>query len=159
MKKVSGFILLLIIISSFKSTIEISKTIPYFTFYTLEHERFTQDSFDTTRTKLILYFNSECEHCQKQGKWLSKGIDKYPIFETLEMVFVSYEEMNALKSYRDTYNFNRDNITFLQDSRLTFSDKFGVETFPSILIYSKEGKLIKAFEGEIKTAELLGFLK
>ncbi len=160
MKKVVVLILLLvfILISGFKSTQETSKTIPYFTFYTIDSQRFTQDSFDDTRTKLILYFNSECDHCQKQGKWLSKGIEKYPIFETLEMVFVSYEEMASIKNYRDTYNFNQENITFLQDARLTFSDKFGVETFPSILIYSKEGKLIKVFEGEIKASEIIAFI-
>lgn len=135
---------------------EVSKTIPYFTFATLDGKPFVKDSFDTVRTKFIFYFNSECEHCQKQGEWLSKDID---VFKNLEMVFISYEEIDAIKNYRDKYNFNQENITFLEDLRLTFSNLFGAETFPSILIYSKDGKLIKAFRGETKVNEILEFIQ
>ena len=138
-----------------ESNIKAAKTIPYFTFTTLDNHRFTKDDFDNVRTKLILYFNSECEHCEKQGKWLS---DEISSFDDLELTFISFEEMDAIKSYRDKYNFNRKNITFLQDSRLTFSDKFGVETFPSILIYTKEGKLVKKFEGETRVTTILPFI-
>lgn len=157
---VSLFIpIILLVFSSCKTTqnsgVTAAKEIPYFTFYTLDSQRFTKDDFDDKRTKLILYFNSECEHCEKQAKWLSKDIEQ---FKHLEMVFVSYEEMSAIKSFRDLYHFNQKNITFLQDSRLTFSDKFGVETFPSILIYNKKGKLIYKFEGETKVDKLLEYI-
>ena len=162
MKKVSVlifFCVFLMTLSSCKSTqkttIEAAKEIPYFTFTTLDNHRFGKDDLDKVRTKLILYFNSECEHCEKQGKWLSESIDS---FSHLELTFVSFEEMDAIKSYRDTYKFNQENITFLQDTRLTFSDKFGVENFPSILLYSKNGKLIKKFEGETRVKDILPFI-
>jgi len=134
-----------------------SKTseIPYFTFYTLDSQRFTKDSFDDTRLKFIMYFNSECDHCQKQAKWLSKEIES---FSHLEMVFVSFEEMDAIKGFKKHYNFTQKNITFLQDTRLTFADKFKVESFPSILIYSKEGKLLRKYEGQTKVSDLLKFM-
>lgn len=138
-----------------KPSIKAAKTIPYFTFTTLDNHRFTQDNLDKIRPKLFLYFNSECEHCQKQGKWLSEKID---LFDNLELTFVSFEEMDAIKGYRDNYHFNRKNISFVQDTRLTFSDKFGVGNFPSILIYTKDGKLIKKFEGETKIKDILPFL-
>ncbi|PHR69700.1 MAG: hypothetical protein COA67_09865 [Lutibacter sp.] len=162
MKKSSVFILFCVCFMTFssckttqKTNIEATKEIPYFTFTTLDNHRFGKDDFDKTRTKMILYFNSECEHCEKQGKWLSESIDS---FNHLELTFVSFEEMDAIKSYRDKYNFNRDNITFLQDTRLTFSDKFGVGNFPSILLYTKKGKLIKKFEGETRVKDILPFI-
>ncbi len=135
---------------------EISKTIPYFTFATLDGKPFVKDSFDAVRTKFIFYFNSECDHCQKQGKWLSEEIE---VFKDLEMVFISYEELEPIKNYRDKYNFYQENITFLEDTRLTFSNLFGAETFPSILIYSKKGELIKAFKGETKVSEIIEFIQ
>ncbi|AOW21641.1 peroxiredoxin family protein [Urechidicola croceus] len=163
MKKVSLFITFIttfFFINGCNSTKKVSttvaKTIPYFTFTTLDNQNFTKDSFDKKRTKLILYFNSECEHCQKQGDWLSKEIES---FKDLELVFISFEEIDAIKKFRDSYNFNQENLTFLQDTRLTFSYKFGVDTFPSILIYSKNGKLIKAFEGETKPNKIFEFIK
>lgn len=137
-------------------TVNATENIPYFTFTTLDNNKFTKDSFDTERTKFIYYFNSECEHCEKQGKWLAQDMS---IFDNLEVIFISFEEMDAIKNYRDKFNFTKDNITFLQDSRLTFSDKFGVEKFPSILLYNKKGKLIKKFEGETKVKELNNYLK
>ena len=162
MKKSSVLILFCVFfmtLNSCKSTQESSdeaaKEIPYFTFTTLDNHRFGKDDFDNTRTKLILYFNSECEHCEKQGKWLSESIDS---FNHLELTFVSFEEMDAIKKYQDKYNFDQENITFLQDTRLTFSDKFGVENFPSILLYTKKGKLIKKFEGETRVKDILPFI-
>ena len=134
--------------------------IPYFTFYTLDKKPFTKDSLDSDRNKFIFYFNSECEHCEKQGKWLANGIEKnVEEFEDLEMIFISFEERSEIKKYRDKFNFNESNMTFLQDYRLTFSNKFDVETFPSILIYDKKGTLITKFEGETKIENILPFLK
>jgi len=163
MRKISVitlFICSLFTFSSCKSTqkvnIEIAKKIPYFSFATLDRKPFVKDDLDTVRTKLIFYFNSECDHCQKQGKWLSKEID---IFKDLEMIFISYEEKDAIRKYRDKHNFSQENITFLEDYRLTFSNLFGAETFPSILIYSKKGKLIKAFKGETKVNEISKFIQ
>ena len=138
-----------------KATIKATENIPYFTFTSLDNKRFTQDNFDKSRTKFIMYFNSECDHCQKQASWIANDIET---FKNFEMTFISYEEMDAIKSFRDKHNFKQDNITFVQDSRLTFSDKFGVETFPSILFYTKDGKLIKKFEGETKVKEILEYI-
>ena len=138
-----------------KSDVSASEEIPYFTFYTLDSQRFTKDSFDKKRTKLILYFNSECDHCAKQAKWLAKDIH---LFSDLELTFVSFEEMTSIRAFRDKHEFFQKNITFLQDARLTFSDKFGVETFPSILLYSKKGKLIHKFEGETKVDKIFEYL-
>jgi thioredoxin-related protein len=139
-----------------KPIVKAAEDIPYFTFTTLENKRFTKENLDNTRTKLFYYFNSECEHCEKQGSWLSKDID---LFDNLEVIFISFEEMDAIESYKNKFNFERDNITFLQDTRLTFSDKFGVSEFPSIVLYTKNGKLIKKFEGETKVNEIVTTIK
>lgn len=139
-----------------KTSVAATEEIPYFTFYTLNSERFTKDSFDAKRTKLILYFNSECDHCAKQAKWLREEIQ---LFSDLEFTFISFEEMGAIKSFRDKHDFTQPNITFLQDARLTFAKKFGVGEFPSILLYTKKGKLIHKFEGETKVEKILPYLK
>ncbi len=155
--------LLPIVVNSCKSkqqtAIKATDVIPYFTFYTLDHHSFVKDNLDTERTKFILYFNSECDHCQKQARWLKKGMKENPkAFKDLEMIFISFEEMSMIASFRDKYQFTQSNITFLQDSRLTFADKFGVGSFPSLLIYSKDNKLIKKFEGETKIEEIFPFI-
>ena len=143
-----------------QTIVKATEEIPYFTFYTLDQQRFTKDSFDSERMKFIMYFNSECDHCQKQARWLRKGLQENSTsLKDLEMIFISFEEMSMIKEYRDKYQFTQSNITFLQDSRLTFADKFGVGSFPSILIYSKEGKLIKKFEGETKVEDVLPFIR
>jgi len=80
-------------------------------------------------------------------------------FSDLEMIFISFEEMSMIEGFRNKHQFIQSNITFLQDSRLTFADKFGVGSFPSILIYSKDSKLIKKFEGETKVEEILPYIK
>lgn len=139
-----------------KPIVKAADNIPYFTFTTLDNKRFTKENLDSKRTKLFYYFNSECEHCDKQGTWLSKEIE---LFNDLEVIFISFEEMDAIKGYKDKFNFNRENITFIQDTRLTFSDKFGVGEFPSIVLYTKDGSLIKKFEGETKIKDIVPFIK
>ncbi|MDC9721897.1 MAG: redoxin domain-containing protein [Urechidicola sp.] len=163
LRNIVSFIFLMTLFISCKPSqqtiVKATEEIPYFTFYTLDQQRFVKDSFDSERVKFIMYFNSECDHCQKQARWLRKGLQENSTsFKDLEMIFISFEEMSMIKEYRDKYQFTQSNITFLQDSRLTFADKFGVGSFPSILIYSKEGKLIKKFEGETKIEEVLPFI-
>lgn len=140
-------------------TKEGAATIPYFTFYKLNKEPFVRDSISSSQKKLFLYFNSECNHCQKQAKWLSKGMQLNPnVFKNLQLIFVSFEEMSAISAFKDKYNFTQANCVFLQDSRVTFDDKFDVNSFPSILIYSKDNTLIKKFEGEVKVDRIIDYL-
>lgn len=163
MKRIRFSILFLLVILSAGLEInaqEIKSDIPYFTFYTLDKKPFTKDSLDTSRPKLFFYFNSECEHCQKQGKWFKKALEKTPnVFNGVELVFISFEELSSIQSFQKKYTFNRKDITYLQDSRLTFGHKFNVETFPSIVIYDNNGIFIKKFEGETKIEELLPYTK
>ncbi|GAB1307770.1 hypothetical protein KH5_04530 [Urechidicola sp. KH5] len=136
-----------------------ANTIPYFTFYKLNKEPFVRDSISNSLKKLFFYFNSECNHCQKQAKWLSRRMNSNPeLYKNLQMIFVSFEEMNAIAAFKEKYNFNKNNCIFLQDSRVTFDDKFEVNSAPSILIFSKDNKLIKKFEGEVKMNILLPYI-
>lgn len=162
-KKVSFSIFIICILFSItnckttqKPIVKAAENIPYFTFTTLDNKRFTKENLDSTRAKLFYYFNSECEHCEKQGSWLAKDIQ---LFDNLEVIFISFEEMDAIQGYRNKFNFTRDNITFLQDTRLTFADKFGVGEFPGIILFTKDGKLIKKFEGETKVNEIIASIK
>ncbi len=132
------------------------KTIPKFNFKTLNGENFTQNNISKTLPKLFIYFNSECEFCNGEAQKLKDNISN---FKNVQLLFVSHEEMDNITAFAKKYQLlNKDNIVFLQDSKLEFSVIFDAKTLPFMLLYSKDNNLIKKFKGSTNPKKILTYL-
>lgn len=100
---------------------------------------------------LLMYFNSECEHCQWEIKQLSKNIDE---FSGINIAFVSLELTDSAFLFLKKHTLQQFFIeTRPENIMSTF--KGGV---PQIFIY-KGDKLQQKFRGEVKIETLLKALK
>lgn len=104
---------------------------------------------------LIIYYNSECEHCQYEAELISKQIEQ---FKDYQILMISYEPIEKILAYRKKFKLNYSFIEFLQDSKYQFDNIFGNSPFPSSFIYNKNRKLVKQFKGEVKTEAMLKYL-
>ncbi len=141
-----------------KQTIEKQiQTIPNFSFTNVYNNRlFTNKDLEKNKAVLIIYFNTECEHCKYETKQISKQNEK---FQKFQIVMVSFEEADTLKMFAKKYNIDKlTNISLLQDKEIKFDSIFGKSPFPSSYIYNKNKKLVKKFKGEVKTGALLKYL-
>ena len=143
-------------ISYKKEVTERIKTIPKFSFLSLNNVDFTQNNLAINNNKLFVYFNSECEYCQSEATQISQNLEE---FKETQLIFISFEPLEGIKEFAKTYNLlDKENVIFLHDSKLEFSEIFDAKSIPFLLLYSKDNKLIEKYKGATKIENITKFL-
>lgn len=129
------------------------KTIPNFTFLTLNNEVFSEKELNKNIFKLFVYFNSDCDYCQSEATQISENIEQ---FKDTQFLFVSFEPIKDIKQFAKTYNLlDKENIIFLQDKEMIFEELFDAKSIPFMLLYSKDNQLIEKYKGATKIGNIL----
>ncbi len=132
------------------------QSIPGFSFINTQNQNiYTNDSLSVGKACLIIYYNSECEHCQSEAEQISQHIDK---FRDYQILMISYETKETILAFREKHKLISPSITFLQDSEYQFDDIFGNSPIPTSFIYNKKRALAKQFKGEVKIETLIKYL-
>jgi peroxiredoxin len=136
-----------------KKVAEVLETLPDFSFQTLDGVEFTNNSLIRNQYSVLIYFNSECNFCQHEAQSISDNLEK---FKDVEFLFVSTESSGTIQQFSQQYNLdNKKTITFLHDYLDTFSSRFDATSIPYLLIYNKEGQLIKRHKGQLNAGGIL----
>ncbi len=144
-------------ISYKKEVAERIKTIPEFSFLTLNNIPFSEKELTKNNYKLFVYFNSECDFCQSEASQISKDLAQ---FKNTQLIFVSFEPIEGIKQFAITYNLlNKKNVIFLQDKEMIFEELFDAKSIPFMLFYSKDNKLIEKYKGATKIENILKHIK
>jgi peroxiredoxin len=132
------------------------KTLPAFSFKKLDGTIFSADQIKEGPV-LILFFHPECEHCQYQITTLFKKLDEV---RNIHVLLISYAEENAIRNFiKDNNLQDSPGIIFLVDNAARFIDYFGTELVPATFIYNKKLKLIKCFQGEVRSETIIKYLR
>jgi len=132
------------------------KTIPSFSFFTLNGTTFSEKKLNKNTHKLFVYFNTECEFCQHELEQISQHL---AAFKNTQIVFVSFEEIEIIKNFAKKHQLlNKVNVVFLQDKKLEFSKIFDAKSIPFILLYDVENKLVQKFKGATKVQKIIKLL-
>lgn len=147
-----------IIIKS-KEKKEIAKqiqTIPKFELKTLDSIPFTNSNLKSELNTIFIYFNSECDFCQREAKSISQNFYQ---FKNVQFVFVSFEQKEVIKKFAELYKLdNQENVIFLEDEKGEFSKTFNANSIPYILIYNQNNELIKKHKGQLNANGILRVL-
>ncbi len=136
-----------------KEVAENIKTIPAFSYKTINGEVFSNKDLGNDTPTIFLYFNSECEHCQSEAEQIRDNVEK---FANVQLVFISFEDPKKIEAFATKYKLNHyDNIDFLCDSKVSFSITFDVKSLPTIILYNKNKKLIEKIKGQTKVETLI----
>ena len=121
---------------------------------------FTLDStyyqLQRNRTVVLIYFNSECQHCQYELGEIQKNV---PAFADTEIVFMSSENLSVIREIPPQYTLTQPNFHFTKINPEDVFENFGSLSVPNIFIYGADGKLIKEFKGETKMEAILKYAK
>lgn len=132
------------------------KTIPEFSFLTLNNTVFTENKLTKNSYKLFVYFNSECDYCQSEATQISENLTQ---FKNTQLIFVSFEPVEGIAQFAKTYNlYGKENVIFLHDEKLEFSEIFDAKSIPFILLYSKENQLLEKYKGATKISAIIKHL-
>jgi peroxiredoxin len=138
-----------------KQVSEQLKMIPNFEAYNMDSLKVSHTEFNKKPT-IIVYFNTECEHCQYEASQIMKYQDK---FKDVNLYMLSAENTTKIKAF--AHKMGLDKISNLELGKITVKESFEVFAFtsiPDILIYNASGELQKHFKGETKIESILKYL-
>ncbi|WP_335973231.1 TlpA family protein disulfide reductase [Gaetbulibacter jejuensis] len=132
------------------------QTMPEFKFLTLKQQPYTKANLKPSLKTIFIYFNSSCDFCRHEAQSISENLVS---FKDVQFIFVSTEPITTIRQFSEQYNLNnKQNITFLHDNLNTFSNRFGANSIPYLLIYDNEQKLIKKHKGQLNAKGILKVL-
>ena len=138
-----------------KQVSEQLKMIPNFETYDMDSLKVSHTEFNDKPT-IIVYFNTECEHCQYEATQIVKYQNQ---FKDVNLYMLSAENINQIKAF--AHKMGLDKISNLEMGKITVKESFEVFAFtsiPDILIYNASGELQKHFKGETKIEAILKYL-
>lgn len=109
------------------------------------------------RASVIMYFSPDCDHCEMQVDTFINHMDE---LRQVRFYLVTPLSLAQLRSFRDKLHLKRyPNIVTGRDEYSFIPKFFGVSYVPYIVVYDKQKKLVRSFEGGVKMADLLQALE
>ena len=104
---------------------------------------------------ILVYFNSECHHCQWEIETFNAEIEK---LNSTQLFFISQEdECQAIDFLNSHEKIAISNYIFYKISSDKVLPTFGSEVVPQILIYNNN-RLKKKYNGETKISAIVKYL-
>ena len=92
-----------------------------------------------------MFFNPDCEHCQKETKELLAYKEE---LKDIQIVMTSALPYKLIKDFYTEYNIaSMTNIKMGQDVNYTLGTKYHPTRYPAIYVYDAAGNLAKVFAG------------
>ena len=117
----------------------------------------SQFELETGKPLILIYFNSECDHCQRELEEVGNNMS---LFSSTTLVLMSSQSQEEITQFVDKAGFKEyPNVRFGRIRPEELSERFGTLALPQIFIYSSEGNLITLFSGETKPSEIAASLR
>lgn len=112
--------------------------------------------FSSSSRVLLIFFNTECEHCQYEMKELKKNLAS---FKNTEVVLMSSENIFQIKKFSEEYGLaGQPNVHFTKINADQIYRTLGSLSVPYIFIYGKDRNLLKEFKGETRMEAIIKYL-
>jgi thioredoxin-related protein len=116
----------------------------------------TQFQMTSGRPILLVFFNSQCEHCQYELTELKKNLSS---FEAVSVLLMSSENIATIKEAAQKFELAASpNAEFVKINRDDVFENYGSLSVPHLFLYGADRKLIKEFKGETKIEAILQYL-
>lgn len=111
---------------------------------------------ELTGKNILIFFRTECDHCQREAKAISENLDA---FGDYQIYFVGTDGHEASRKFAADYGLDgKSNVHFVQTTVNEILDRIGPVSTPSLFIYSNERRLVGHLDGETPIEEILQHL-
>ena len=122
-----------------------SSTLPPFTITKVpDSSRFEKANLQKNKAVMIVVFSPDCEHCQHEIKEIKANIK---LFKNVQIVMISNLGYQYIKVFYKEFEIAKyPSITMGMDYGYLLGSFFNMEGLPSVFLYDKNGKFVKAFD-------------
>lgn len=133
-------------------------TLPAFEILLLDSAtKFNSFYIQEGRYTMLMFFSTDCDHCQMMTDSLIRHM---PAFKNVQMVMAAPQDLQQIRTFYQKNGLKKyRNILMGKDINMFFHKFYQAYYVPVIVIYDKQKKLLKCFEGGAKMKELLEVIK
>jgi thioredoxin-related protein len=127
---------------------------PVMTFTLLDGSKVDAQSLQ--EKMVLVLFQPDCDHCQDEAKQIKNRLEA---FKDYQLYFISSHPMEVIEKFAKDYGlYKKPNVHFGATTVDSVLDNYGAISAPSIYIYTKEGKLVEEFEGQVDVEMIIRHL-
>lgn len=105
---------------------------------------------------VLVLFQPDCDHCQNEAKQIRNRLEA---FQTYQLYFISSHPMEVISKFATDYGLaGLPNVHFGWTSVESVLNNYGAISAPSVYIYTKEGRLVESFEGQVDVEMIIRHL-
>lgn len=151
----SGLFLLIAIISVLNVH---SQPIPPFKMNVANNKVFDIESIPKGRPLIFIYFDPDCDHCQKLMDDIFNNINE---FKKVEMVMATFKPLSELVTFERKYHTSKYSNIKVGSETSTYYLRlyYDVATLPFTALYDKKGNLNFSYRKETPIQDLIVRLK
>ena len=107
---------------------------------------------------LIVYFSSECDHCEKMLKEFFKQAAN---FQKASVAFITYLPVDKVSKFEKDYNMSKhpNMNSGTEGSTFFVRNYYKISTMPFVALYTKKGDFVTSYEKEVDLKMLAKMLK
>ena len=135
-----------------------SQSLPPFKMYRSDKTIFNAAELPKTKPVVLIYFDPDCDHCQKLMKELFQKIDAFKKAEIIMVTFKSVEEVAAFEKQHNTQKYPNI-IVGTEGIGFYLRNYYGLMTMPFTALYDKKGNLNYSYRKETSVDDLINRLK
>ena len=128
---------------------------PGFSFEKTDHSALTPETLMKGKPTIVFFFDPDCEHCQDQAGRMKPYLAQ---FKDVNLIWVSWGEMDAIKKFQTTFIGSASNIHFAKDVNYAIDRYFGESNIPTVHIFGKDGKKITTLSEVADAADIKAYL-
>lgn len=153
------FLLLLIFLIPSSGLYSQSGKLPPFQITLHTGKIFRAQNLPLDKPVIIFYFSPECEDCHK---FLEEMLESYDDFLNVSIAMITYLSVERVRSYVSENSLDKYPNIYVgtEGNSLFVARYYGIRTFPFVVLYDKNGNLIKRyFTKQVNVSDLIVQLK
>ena len=130
--------------------------LPLFKMYNLDSVAFTQSVLVKFKPTIIMMFNPECGHCQKEIEIL---LSIPQIVQSTQIILVSTEPLAKIKEFYLKNHLERYPFIYAgKDIKYFWGKFFKPSTIPVLAFYNAQDQFVTLHQGNMEKAEVIAAL-
>lgn len=109
------------------------------------------------RSSILIYFDPDCEHCQRETKSILQNIGQ---FKTTNLYWITNGDIEETINFSKHFHLDTvPNAVISRDCNFSFYGVFLPPTVPFIAVYDKKKKLSRIYNSETDLQAILNVIK
>ena len=143
--------LCLLLACGHKPNFQAGDSLPSFSMLTLDSSLYNSDQIAKGKYTVILYFRTDCPHCQLETAEIVKNIKA---LSNINLLFLTWQPLKDLRPYAAFFHLKGENIRVASDYKQQFLKRYKPENVPFSMVFNRDKELRCVYSGPIPVDSL-----